>query len=117
MHACSLLGVSDAMAGGAHSHFSIRCISTIIHPRSCCFGLPACDVPELQISRQDVLLVDDTRLQDGMQQQWAAAAVAEHVAQAVQRFAPDKVSAFMLLQQMRKCRCSACCEQSAGPAT
>lgn len=38
-------------------------------------------------------MVDDPRLQDGMQQQWAPEAVAEHVARAVQRLQPVRVSA------------------------
>ena len=36
--------------------------------------------------------MDDPRLQDGMQQRWPADAVAEHVAAAVQRLRPSRVS-------------------------
>lgn len=45
----------------------------------------------IQIPRGDVQLVDDARLQDGMQQRWPPEAAAEHVTSAVQRFAPSRV--------------------------
>ncbi|PSC68734.1 N-acetylglucosaminyl-phosphatidylinositol de-N-acetylase [Micractinium conductrix] len=48
----------------------------------------------LGIDRDDVMLVDDPRLQDGMHQRWAAAAVAEQVAEAVRRFQPGRVYTF-----------------------
>jgi hypothetical protein len=46
---------------------------------------------ELQVSNDQIVLVDDPRLQDGMQQRWPASVVAEHVAAAVQRFQPKQV--------------------------
>ena len=66
---------------------------TLCHGK--CGPLPrrgAAALSRLQILRQDVLLVDDPRLQDGLHQAWPADAVAEHVAAAVQRLQPGEVS-------------------------
>ncbi|KAL4443939.1 hypothetical protein ABPG75_011676 [Micractinium tetrahymenae] len=52
----------------------------------------ACSI--LGIEPDDVILVDDARLQDGMHQRWQPEAVAEHVAQAVRRFRPGQVYTF-----------------------
>lgn len=48
----------------------------------------------LGISRDDVTIVDDARLPDGMHQRWPPAVVAEHVAQAARRFQPGRVYTF-----------------------
>ncbi|PRW58201.1 N-acetylglucosaminyl-phosphatidylinositol de-N-acetylase isoform C [Chlorella sorokiniana] len=48
----------------------------------------------LGMRRQDVTIVDDPQLQDGMQQRWPADVVAEHVAAAVQRLQPSRVYTF-----------------------
>lgn len=75
------------------------CLASRWHSAPCSAGLPATCIQWLlphsaspQIRRQDVTLVDDPRLQDGMQQAWPADAVAEHVAAAVQRLRPTHVS-------------------------
>ncbi|KAL4426171.1 hypothetical protein ABPG77_007453 [Micractinium sp. CCAP 211/92] len=52
----------------------------------------ACSI--LGVEPEDVVLVDDARLPDGMHQHWQPEAVAEHVAQAVQRFRPSQVYTF-----------------------
>lgn len=49
----------------------------------------------LQIEADDIVLVDDPSLPDGMLQQWPPAVVATHVAQAVRRFKPQQVSSRM----------------------
>lgn len=98
-HACSLLGVrcrpppchrcvqaaalqSERALFAALKRGSSAALST--HPT------PSTDP---QMYREDVMVIDDPQLQDGMRQQWAAAAVAEHVAQAVQRLRPSRVRA------------------------
>lgn len=60
--------------------------ASVITARPPCLPLSPPQVPRL-----DVFLADDPRLQDGMQQRWPPEAVAEHVAQAVQRLRPDRV--------------------------
>ncbi|EFN59552.1 hypothetical protein CHLNCDRAFT_33970 [Chlorella variabilis] len=48
----------------------------------------------LGIEADDIVLVDDPSLPDGMLQQWPPAVVATHVAQAVRRFKPQQVYTF-----------------------
>ena len=75
--ACVLLGVS----------MPAPCV-----PRSgrACTATTAC----AQIAADDVMVVDDPQLRDGMRQRWPPAAVARHVAHAVHRFSPHQVYTF-----------------------
>ena len=53
-----------------------------------------CAIAHAQMGRDDVVVVDDARLQDGMQQHWPPEVVARHVALAVRRFRPARVLTF-----------------------
>lgn len=91
--ACSILGVSarvpDACPPVSSQALQPMLPVLLMHYTAYIgnHGAPEC----LQIEPEDVVVVDDARLPDGMHQRWQPEAVAEHVAQAVQRFRPDKV--------------------------
>ncbi len=103
--ACSILGVSTTAQPGT-AGFSARAaahaVPQLAQSRRLRCGLAAHRrLKHLQVEPEDVVLVDDARLPDGMHQRWQPEAVAEHVAQAVQRFRPSQVCCLVMVLSAR----------------